>query len=69
MIYLSPHAIYILSALYDLIFATKCLNAWETCSFLRALITYCSYLKGALVMIKERNNLGLSQGPPRVTLG
>ena len=34
MIYLSPHAIYILSALYDLIFATKCLDAWETCSFL-----------------------------------
>jgi len=32
--YLSSHAIYILSALYDLIFATKCLNMWKTHSFL-----------------------------------
>ena len=32
--YLSSHAIYILSALYDLIFVTKCLNVWEIYSFL-----------------------------------
>ena len=32
--YLSSHAIYILSALYNLIFVIKYLNVWETCSFL-----------------------------------
>ena len=32
--YLSSHAIYILSALYDLIFATKCFECMETRSFL-----------------------------------
>jgi len=32
--YISSHAIYILFSLYDLIFAIKCLNAWETFSFL-----------------------------------
>ena len=32
--YVSSHAIYIFSSLYDLIFAIKCLNTRETFSFL-----------------------------------
>jgi len=32
--YLSSHAIYILSLLYDLILWIKCLNVWEIISFL-----------------------------------
>jgi len=32
--YINSHAIYIFSSLYDLIFVIKCLNAWETFSFL-----------------------------------
>ena len=31
--YVNSHTIYILSLLYDLMFAIKCLNAWETFSF------------------------------------